>query len=119
MLARRLRKAWQRFAIGFLGRRTMRAFGKRVFGAAALLTVTAASYPHGFTDMYVNGTYPQDIRKREALKICQQQSMAFVSFLASDREECYREMRSVGMVSTFSGVWSKPDRKRMQVASAD
>ena len=97
----------------------MRGFGKMVFGAAALLTVTAATYPHGFTDMYVNGTSSQDMRKREALKVCRQESMAFVSFLASDRDECFRQMRSVSMASGFSGVWSKPDRGRMQLASND
>lgn len=97
----------------------MKVFNKMLFAGAALATVTAATYPHGLTDMYVNGTYPQDIRKREALKICQQESMAFVSFLASDRDECYRQMRSVGMASGFSGVWSKPDRGHMQVASND
>jgi hypothetical protein len=93
----------------------MRLFHKMLFGAAALVSATAASFPHGLGDMYL-GTYPQDIHKREALKICREESQAFVSFLASDRDECYREMRSVGMASSFSGVWSKPDRKHMQVA---
>jgi hypothetical protein len=97
----------------------MKVFSKMLFGAAALATVTAASYPHGISDMYLNGTYPQDIRKREALKICQQESLSFVSFLASDRDQCYREMRGVGMSANFSGVWSKPDRKHMQVATLD
>jgi len=93
----------------------MRLINKMLFGAAALVTATAASFPHGIADNYL-GTYPQDIRKREALKICQEESLSFVSFLASDRDQCYREMRGVGMVNNFSGVWSKPDRKHMQIA---
>lgn len=97
----------------------MRLINKTLFGAAALVAATAASYPHGLSDMYLGSTYPHDLRKQEALKLCQQQSMAFVSFLASDREQCYREMRGVGTVSTYSGVWSKPDRQRMLVATAD
>jgi len=93
----------------------MRLINKMLFGAAALMTATAASFPHGFGDMYL-GTYPQDIRKREALKICQEESQSFVSFLASDRDQCFREMRGVGMASNFSGMWSKPDRKHIQIA---
>jgi hypothetical protein len=104
-----------RFAdIGFAGT-TMRLLNKVLFGAAALVTATAASFPHGFGEMYF-GAHPRDIRQQEALKICQQQSMSFMSFLASDRDECYREMRPVGMRATFSGVWSKPDRQHMQIA---
>ena len=44
---------------------------------------------------------------------------AHVRFLASDRDECYRQMRPVGMNAAFSGVWSKPDRQHMQVAAAN
>jgi hypothetical protein len=93
----------------------MRLINKVLLGAAALVTATAASFPHGLGDMYL-GTYPQDIRKREALKLCEENSQSFVRFLASDRDQCYRDMRGVGMASTFSGVWSKPDRQHMQVA---
>jgi hypothetical protein len=98
---------------------TMRLISKMLFGAAALVTATAASFPHGFGDMYLGGTYPRDLRKQQALKLCQQERMSFVAFLASDREECYREMRPVAMTAGFSGVWSKPDRPHMQVATAD
>jgi hypothetical protein len=94
----------------------MRLINKMLFGAAAVVAATAASYPHGLSDMYLGSTYPHDLRKQEALKLCQQESLSFVSFLASDREQCYREMRGLGMAATFSGVWSKPDRQRMQVA---
>ena len=94
----------------------MRLINKMLFGAAAVVAATAASYPHGLSDMYLAGAYPHDLRKQEALKLCQQESMSFVSFLASDRDQCYREMRGLGMAATFSGVWSKPDRNRMQVA---
>ena len=92
----------------------MRLINKMLFGAAALVTATAANFPHGIADNYL-GTNPQDIRKREALKICQQESRSFVAFLASDRDECYRQMRPVGMTAGFSGVWSKPDRQHMQL----
>jgi len=94
----------------------MRLIHKILFGAAALVTASAASFPQGLGDRYL-GTYPQDLRRQEALKICQQESLSFVRFLASDRDQCYREMRPVGMVAGFSGVWSKPDRNHMQVAS--
>ena len=92
----------------------MRLFNKVLLSAAALVTATAATFPHGFGD--AGSTYPGNILKREALKTCQQESRSFVSFLASARDQCYREMRAVGMASTFSGVWSKPDRAHMQVA---
>ena len=93
----------------------MRMFSKIVISAAAMLSATAASFPHGIGDMYL-GTYPQDVMKREALKICQENSMSFVRFLASDRDQCYRQFRTVGMPATFSGVWSKPDRQHMTLA---
>jgi hypothetical protein len=97
----------------------MRIINKMLFGAAALAVATAATtFPQGLGDRYL-GTYPQDLRRQEALKLCQQQSQAFVRFLASDRDQCYREMRPVGMTAGFSGVWSKPDRKHIQVASAN
>jgi hypothetical protein len=94
----------------------MRLINKLAFGAVALVTATAASFPHGFGDMYVDGTYPQDLRKREALKVCQEENMSFVSFFASDREQCFRQMRGLGMTASYSGVWSKPDRTHMPVA---
>ncbi|HTZ36496.1 MAG TPA: hypothetical protein VMB84_10760 [Stellaceae bacterium] len=93
----------------------MKLFNKALLGAFAIVTATAASFPHGIGDLYL-GTYPQDIRKRQALRICQENSLSFVRFLASDRDQCYREMRGVGMAANFSGVWSKPDRSRMPLA---
>jgi hypothetical protein len=94
---------------------TMRLFGKMVFGAVSLLTATAASSPHAITEMYL-GSDQYDLRKQEALKLCQATSQSFVRFLASDRDQCYHQMRGVGTNSTYSGVWSKPDRARMQLA---
>ena len=44
---------------------------KLMLGGAALLIATAASFPQELGDRYL-GTYPQDIRKREALKVCQE-----------------------------------------------
>ena len=96
----------------------MRFINKVLIGAAVLATASAASFPQGFGDRYF-GTRTQDLRQQGALKLCQQQSASFIRFLSSDRDECYREMRPVGMATGFSGVWSKPDRKHMQVASGD
>ena len=96
----------------------MRLISKVFFGAAALAIATAANFPQGLGDRYF-GTHPQDLRKQEALRLCQEDSAAFVRFLASDRDQCYRQMRPVGMTAGFSGVWSKPDRQHMQVASSD
>ncbi len=94
----------------------MRLINKMIFGVAALGVATAASFPHGLGDRYLNGTHPNDILKREALKLCQQESRSFVSFVASERDQCYGEMRGISMASTFSGVWSKPDRTHMPVS---
>ncbi|MFZ2007520.1 MAG: hypothetical protein WB697_11915 [Stellaceae bacterium] len=97
----------------------MRLINKMLFGAAAVVAATAASYPHGISDMYLGGVYPHDFLKQEALRLCQQHSMSFISFLSSERDQCYREMRGLGVTATYSGVWSKPDREHMQVAAAD
>ena len=96
----------------------MRLISKMLFGAAALATATAASFPQGFGDKYL-GTYPRDLRQQQALRTCQQEGPSFIRFLASDRDQCYREMRPVGMTAGFSGVWSKPDRRHMRLATAD
>ena len=85
---------------------------KFLLGGAALLIATAASFPNELGDRYL-GTYPQDARKRESLKICQQNNPEFVRFFASDRNACFNQMRGVGMPRTYSGVWSKPDRSQM------
>lgn len=94
----------------------MRLINKMLFGAAAVVAATAASYPHGISDMYLGSTHPQDLRQQEALRLCQQQSMSFISFIASERDQCYHDMRGLGVTATYSGVWSKPDRARMHVA---
>jgi hypothetical protein len=93
----------------------MRIFSKMMLGAAAVMIASAASFPGQFGDLY-RGTYPTDLRKREALAVCAEQSQSFVRFLASDREECYRQLRSVGVAANYSGVWSKPDRVHPQYA---
>ena len=94
---------------------TMIFSNKLLLGSAALLIATAASFPQELSDRYL-GTYPQDIRQREALKICQENSLEFVRFFASDREACFSKMRVVGSPSTYSGVWSKPDLQHHQMA---
>jgi hypothetical protein len=73
----------------------MRTINKLLLGAAAVLTATAASAPTQF---------------------CAEQSQSFVRFLASDREQCYRQMRGIGAAANYSGVWSKPDRAHPQLA---
>ena len=87
----------------------MKMISKMALGAAAVVVATAASFPGQLGDLY-RGTYPNDLRKREALAACAAQSAAFVRFLASDREDCYRQMRGLGVAANYSGVWSKPDR---------
>jgi hypothetical protein len=94
---------------------TMRTINKLLLGATAVLTATAASAPNQLGDLY-NGTYPNNLRQREALNICAENSQSFVRFLASDREQCYRQMRGIGAAANYSGVWSKPDRAHPQFA---
>jgi hypothetical protein len=95
---------------------TMKTSVKLMLGAAAVLTATAASAPNQLSDLY-NGTYPTSLREREALDLCAAQNPSFVRFLASDREQCYRALRGIGVAANYSGVWSKPDRVRSQSAS--
>ena len=94
----------------------MRLINKILFGVAALAGATAASFPHGFGDISFLSP-SREVRQREALKLCQEQSQSFLRFLASDRDQCYRDMRGVGTTATYSGVWSKPDRQHMQMAT--
>jgi hypothetical protein len=93
---------------------TMRMMYTLMLGAAAVMVATAASYPEK-VGMY-RDTSPNSLRQREALDLCAQQDRSFVRFLASDREECYRQMRGVGAPANYSGVWSKPDRLHPQFA---
>ena len=96
----------------------MKLITKLAFSAAALVTATAATFPHGIGDMF--GTYPESIQQREALKLCQANNPAFLRFLASERDQCFRQMRPLaGMPATFSGVWSKPDRTHMPATAED
>ena len=94
----------------------MRLIHKMLIGGAILAGATAANFPQGLGERYF-GTHPQDLRKQEALRLCEEESRSFVAFLASNRDQCYREMRPVGMTAGFSGVWSKPDRKHMEYAT--
>jgi hypothetical protein len=86
----------------------MKMISKIALGVAAVVMATAASVPGQFGDLY-RGTYPSDLRKREALDACAAQSSTFVRFLASDRENCYRQMRDIGTAANSTGTWSKPD----------
>ncbi|MBV8775596.1 MAG: hypothetical protein JO032_06860 [Alphaproteobacteria bacterium] len=91
----------------------MRLITKVALGAAALVTATAATFPHGIGDVF--GRDVETIEQRQALKLCQARNPAFMRFLASDRDQCLRQMRPVsGTLVTFSGVWSKPDREHMR-----
>ena len=95
----------------------MKMITKIAFGAAALVTATAATFPHGFGEMFGAN---ESIEQRQALKLCQANNPAFLRFLASERDQCYRQMRPLaGMPATFSGVWSKPDRTHMPATTED
>ena len=96
----------------------MRLINKMLIGATLLAGATAADFPQGLGERYF-GIYPQDLHRQEALRICQQESASFVRFFASDRDRCYREMRPLALKAGFSGVWSKPDRKHMEIATAN
>jgi hypothetical protein len=87
---------------------TMKMISKLALAAAAVVVATAASFPGEWGDLY-RGTFPNDLRKREALDACAAQSASFMRFLASDRENCYRQLRGLGIAATNSGTWSKPD----------
>ncbi|HEX5318454.1 MAG TPA: hypothetical protein VFW46_04815 [Stellaceae bacterium] len=91
----------------------MRLAQKLVLGAAAALLASAASFPHEIAAIYKH-SYPTDARKRDALQLCQQQSGAFIRYLASEREDCYARMRIA--VGDNTGVWSKHDRSTMHLA---
>lgn len=91
----------------------MKMISKIALGAAAVVVATAASFPGPLTDFY-RGTFPNDLRKREALDACAAQNASFLRFLASDRENCYRQMRGIGATANNSGSWSKPDHNHPQ-----
>ena len=91
----------------------MRLISKMALGAAAVVVATAASFPGELGDLY-RGIHPNDMRKREALDACAAQSASFIRFLASDRENCYRQMYGVGVAANYSDVWSKPDHNHPQ-----
>ncbi len=86
---------------------------KLVLGTAALLLAGAASFPREVAALY-HGSYPADARKRDALALCQQNSLAFIRFLPSEREDCYSRMRTA--VGDHTGIWSKHDRSNMHLA---
>src|SRR5689334_13133331 len=94
---------------------TMKMISKMALGAAIVMVASATSFPGPLSNLY-GGTYPNDMRKRDALEACAAQDASFIRFLASDREECYRQMRGVGAPANYSGVWSKPDRSHPVVA---
>jgi hypothetical protein len=86
---------------------------KIMLGAAAAVLATAASFPHELAAIY-QSSYPTDAHKRDALRLCQQNSGSFIRYLASEREDCYRSMRVA--VGDNTGVWSKHDRSPMHLA---
>ena len=91
----------------------MQLISKLALGAAALVVASAASFPGPLSDLY-HGVYPDDMRKREALDACAAQSASFIRFLATDRADCYRQLRDIGVAANFTTVWSKPDRAHPQ-----
>jgi hypothetical protein len=109
LLARRLSKTCDRqFGRTGFAETTMKLISKLALGAAAVVVATAASFPGELGDLY-RGIHPSDMRKREALDACAAQNATFMRFLASDRENCYRQMRGLGAAANNAGVWSKPD----------
>ncbi|HXP06611.1 MAG TPA: hypothetical protein VN808_21030 [Stellaceae bacterium] len=91
----------------------MKLITKMALGAAAVVVATAASFPGEFGDLY-RGIHPSDMRKREALDACAAQNASFMRILASDREDCYRQMRGLGAAANNTGTWSKPDHSHPQ-----
>jgi len=96
----------------------MKLVTKVALGAAAVALATAASFPGPLTDFY-RGTFPNDLRSRQALDFCAAHNASFLRFLASDREDCYRQMRNLAAAANNSGTWSKPDWLHPQATTAD
>lgn len=96
----------------------MKMVTKLALGAAAMVVATAASFPGPLSDFY-HGTFPDDMRQREALDKCAAQNPSFLRFLASDRANCYQQMRNLAAASNNSGTWSKPDWLHPQPATSD
>jgi hypothetical protein len=83
---------------------------KVLLGVAAIAVASAASFPNEF------GLSATTWRQREALSLCQQTNSTFISFLASDRENCYSRLRTA--VGERTGLWSRHDRGERQLAQA-
>ena len=96
----------------------MKMVTKLALGAAAVVVATAASFPGPLSEFY-HGTFPNDLRSRQALDFCAAHNASFLRFLASDRENCYRQMRNLVAASNNSGTWSKPDWLHPQPATSN
>ncbi len=92
----------------------MRLRYKIVLGVAAIAVASAASFPNEIGAFYFG---PTSWQKREALSLCQQTNSTFIRFLASDRESCYSRLRTTTS-SERTGLWSRHDHGRRQVADA-
>jgi hypothetical protein len=82
---------------------TMKLIHKVALGAAILVTATAASFPHGIGEML--GAATETFQEREALRLCQAQDPAFIRFVSSQRQDCYRRMGPVvGMPAALTSA---------------
>ncbi len=90
---------------------------KMLLGTAAIALASAASFP-GEIGAFYRGSYPTDWSKRQALSVCELTNATFVRYLASERADCYARMRNTVALGDRTGVWSKHDRARGQLAQA-
>jgi hypothetical protein len=91
----------------------MKMRNKILLGFASVAVASAASFPNELGAFYLG---PTSWQKREALAACQQTNSTFISFLASDRDNCFSRMRNAGGERT--GLWSRHDRSPQKLAQA-
>jgi hypothetical protein len=91
----------------------MKLRSKILLGVAAVAMASAASFPNELGAFYLG---PTSWHQREALNMCQQTNSTFISFLASDRDNCYSRLRNA--VTERTGLWSRHDRGPRQLADA-
>jgi hypothetical protein len=89
----------------------MKFRSKVLLGVAAVAMATAASFPNELGAFYLG---PTSWQKRQALSVCQQTNSTFISFLTSDRDNCFSRMRTAVEVRT--GLWSRHDRSNGRLA---
>ncbi len=88
---------------------------KLVMASAAVVVASAASFPNEVSSFYLG---PTSWQKREQLSMCQQTNSTFISFLASDRDNCLSRLR-IAAGNERTGLWSRHDRGLQKVAQAE